>query len=52
LTPAIESLRTPLFYGDPPPTADLVYLLVATVVFLALGARVFTRVDDRIAAEA
>jgi ABC-type polysaccharide/polyol phosphate export permease len=52
LTPAVESLRTPLFYGDPPPTADLVYLLVSTVVFLALGALVFIRVDDRIAAEA
>jgi ABC-type polysaccharide/polyol phosphate export permease len=52
LTPAIESLRTPLFYGDPPPTADFVYLCVATVVFMLLGALVFRQVDDRIAAEA
>jgi lipopolysaccharide transport system permease protein len=52
LTPAIESLRAPLFYGDAPPTADVVYLLVSTVVALALGALVFTRADDRIAAEA
>ena len=52
LTPAIESLRTPLFFGDPPPAADLAYLLVATAASLALGALVFIRADDRIAAEA
>ncbi len=51
VTPAVESFRTPLFAGTAPPTADLVYLLCATVVTLVLGALVFTRVDDRIAAE-
>ncbi len=52
LTPAVESFRTPLFAGEPPPVGDLVYLVVATVVALALGAFVFSSVDDRIASEA
>jgi ABC-type polysaccharide/polyol phosphate export permease len=52
MTPAVESFRAPLFLGEPPPVADLVYLLVATVAALALGAAVFRSVDDRIAAEA
>ena len=52
LTPPVEALRTPLFYGDAPSAGVVVYLLVETVVALALGALVFTRVDDRIAAEA
>lgn len=51
VTPAVESFRAPLFTGEAPPTGDLVYLLCATVVALVLGALVFTRVDDRIAAE-
>jgi lipopolysaccharide transport system permease protein len=51
LTPAVESVRDPLFFGEPPATVDAVYLLVAAVVSLALGAFVFNRVDDRVAAE-
>ena len=34
-----------------PRLADVVYLVVAAAVALALGAFVFTRVDDRIAVE-
>ncbi len=52
MTPAIESFRAPLFLGEAPPVADFTYLVVATVVALALGATVFRSVDDRIAAEA
>jgi ABC-type polysaccharide/polyol phosphate export permease len=52
LTPAIESFRTPLYAGEPPPFGDLLYLVVAAVVSLALGAWIFTRMDDRIASEA
>lgn len=52
LTPAVESFRTPLFAGEPPPVADLLYLVVATLLALALGALVFSSVDDRIASEA
>jgi ABC-type polysaccharide/polyol phosphate export permease len=51
MTPAVESFRAPLFAGTAPATGDLLYLLCATLVALALGALVFTRVDDRIAAE-
>jgi ABC-type polysaccharide/polyol phosphate export permease len=52
MTPAVESFRAPLYAGELPPAGDIAYLLVATVLALALGARVFTSVDDRIAAEA
>jgi ABC-type polysaccharide/polyol phosphate export permease len=51
LTPAVESFRTPLFAGEPPPAGDLLYLVVATAAALALGAAAFRSVDDRIAAE-
>jgi ABC-type polysaccharide/polyol phosphate export permease len=52
MTPAIETYRTPLYAGELPPLADTLYLCVAAVVALAVGAVVFRRVDDRIAAEA
>jgi homopolymeric O-antigen transport system permease protein len=51
LTPAIEALRAPLFFGHAPRAADAIYLVVAAAGALALGAYVFTRVDDRIAVE-
>jgi homopolymeric O-antigen transport system permease protein len=51
MTPAIEALREPLFFGRAPRVADVVYLAVAAVLALALGALVFTRVDDRLAVE-
>jgi lipopolysaccharide transport system permease protein len=51
LTPPLEAFRDPVFFGVPPAAGDVVYLLVAAVVSLALGALVFTRVDDRVAVE-
>jgi lipopolysaccharide transport system permease protein len=51
LTPPIEALRAPLFFGDTPPLADTIYTVVAAIVALALGAFVFSRSDDRIAVE-
>ena len=51
LTPVVECFRTPLFAGEIPSTGDLVYLVIETLVALALGAVVFNAVDDRIAAE-
>jgi lipopolysaccharide transport system permease protein len=51
LTPPIYALRDPLFYGRLPHAWDVVYLCVAAVIALGLGALVFTRVDDRIAVE-
>ena len=51
LTPAIEAFRDPIFFGELPAAGDVIYLVVATVVSLALGALVFSRVDDRVAVE-
>jgi ABC-type polysaccharide/polyol phosphate export permease len=51
LSPAVEAIRAPLFLGHLPHWSDALYLVVATVVSLALGAFVFTRVDDSIAIE-
>ena len=51
VAPAIYAVRDPLWLGRVPRIADIVYLAVAAVVALALGAFVFARVDDRIAVE-
>ena len=51
LSPLIEALRDPLFYGRLPGLGDTIYTIVAAVVALALGAYVFNRVDDQIAVE-
>jgi len=51
LSPAVEAIRAPLFLGTLPRWSDALYLVVASVVSLALGAVVFTRVDDQIAIE-
>ncbi len=51
LTPAIEAVRAPLFWGEWPAAGDTLYLVVEAVVALALGAWVFSRVDDRLAVE-
>lgn len=50
-TPVIEAFRRPLYAGELPRVWDVVYLAGAAVVSLALGAWVFSRVDDRIAVE-
>ena len=51
VTPAIQAFRDPIFFGELPAAGDVIYLAVATVASLALGALVFTRVDDRVAVE-
>ena len=51
LTPPLYALRDPLFYGEVPAAGDVLYLAVAAVVSLGIGALVFRRVDDRIAVE-
>jgi homopolymeric O-antigen transport system permease protein len=50
ITPPIEAIRAPLL-GSWPNVWDVVYLCVACIVSLAIGAWVFNRVDDRIAVE-
>jgi ABC-2 type transport system permease protein len=51
IVPVLESIRDPLFFGEWPAVADVVYALVAAVVSLAFGALVFTRIDERLASE-
>jgi ABC-type polysaccharide/polyol phosphate export permease len=51
LSPAVEAVRAPLFLGQMPFWGDALYLVVACGVALALGAFVFTRIDDQIAIE-
>ena len=51
VTPPVYAVRDPLFFGRLPRAVDVGYLCAAAVVALALGAWVFSRVDDRIAVE-
>jgi ABC-type polysaccharide/polyol phosphate export permease len=51
VAPPIYAVRDALWSGHAPHAGDVVYLLVAAAVALALGAFVFSRVDDRIAVE-
>ena len=51
VAPPIYAIRDAIWSGHAPNVADVVYLCVATVVALTLGALVFRRVDDRIAVE-
>jgi ABC-type polysaccharide/polyol phosphate export permease len=51
ITPPIEAIRAPLWAGEWPRAADVVYLVLAAAGSLAVGALVFRRVDDRIAVE-
>jgi ABC-type polysaccharide/polyol phosphate export permease len=51
VTPPVYALRDTIWRGELPRAGDVIYLAVAAVVALALGAFVFTRVDDRIAVE-
>jgi ABC-type polysaccharide/polyol phosphate export permease len=51
MVPIVEAIRDPLFFGEWPNAVDVVYSLGAGVAALVLGALVFRRVDDRLAAE-
>ncbi len=51
VSPAIEAIRAPLFLGRLPFWGDALYVVLAAAAALALGAFVFTRVDDQIAIE-
>ena len=50
VTPPLLAIRDPLFFGRMPAAGDAVYAVAAAVVALALGALVFPRVDDQLAA--
>ncbi|HWB23575.1 MAG TPA: ABC transporter permease [Gaiellaceae bacterium] len=51
VAPPIFAVRAALWSDHAPRTADMIYLAVAAVISLALGAYVFNRVNDRIAVE-
>ncbi len=51
LTPIVEGLRDPLYFGRMPSATDVVYAFAVGFGSLALGALLFTRVDDRLVAE-
>ncbi len=51
ITPAVLAVRDPLFFGVATAAGDVVYLAVASVLALLVGAVVFRRVDDRVAVE-
>ncbi len=51
LSPPIEALHAVLFYGNLPTWGDTIYTVAAALIALALGASVFTGVDDQIAVE-
>jgi len=51
VTPPVYAVRDALWLGHAPRAADVVYLLVAAALSLALAAFVFRAVDDRIAVE-
>jgi lipopolysaccharide transport system permease protein len=51
VTPAVEAVRDPIFFGELPAAGDATYLAISAVLALALGSWVFSRVDDRVAVE-
>jgi lipopolysaccharide transport system permease protein len=51
VTPVTEALREALFFGHNPSVGDTLYSIGSALVALALGAFLFSRVDDRLAAE-
>ena len=51
IAPPIAAVRDAIWSGRLPRAAEVVYLVVAAALALALGAYVFSRVDDRIAVE-
>jgi ABC-type polysaccharide/polyol phosphate export permease len=51
VTPPIQAIRDPLFWGELPRAIDVAYLAVAAALALVLGALVFRRMDDQIAVE-
>ena len=51
MAPVVEAIRDPLFFGRSPAPVDVVYTVVAGAIALGLGALVFRRMDDQLAAQ-
>ena len=50
MAPIVEAIRDPIFFGELPATGDVIYSFGVALGSLALGAWVFARLDDRLAA--
>jgi homopolymeric O-antigen transport system permease protein len=50
VTPVVEAIRDPLFFGEWPDLGDVVYSVIAGIAALALGVLVAGRIDDQVAA--
>jgi lipopolysaccharide transport system permease protein len=50
VTPFVEAIRDPIFYGEWPQVGDVVYTMIAGLAALALGVVVARRIDDQVAA--
>ena len=50
VSPFVEAIRDPIFYGELPHLGDVVYCVVAAVIALAVGILVARRMDDQVAA--
>jgi lipopolysaccharide transport system permease protein len=50
VTPFVEAIRDPIFFGELPKLGDVVYCFVAGAVALVLGVFVARRIDDQVAA--
>ena len=51
LTPIVEGLRDPLYFGRMPSLTDVLYAVGVALASLALGALFFRRLDDRLVVE-
>jgi ABC-type polysaccharide/polyol phosphate export permease len=51
ITPGLEAVRDPLFFGTLTRPSDAIYSVVAAVVALTVASVVFRRVDDQLAAQ-
>jgi ABC-type polysaccharide/polyol phosphate export permease len=49
VTPFVESIRDPIFFGEWPDLGDVVYSVIVGVGALALGGVVARRIDDQVA---
>jgi lipopolysaccharide transport system permease protein len=50
VTPFVEAIRDPIFFGELPQLSDVLYCVVAASIALVLGALVAGRMDDQVAA--
>lgn len=51
VSPFVRSIRDPIFYGQLPRLVDVVYCTIVAIGALLLGALVFRRMDDQVAAQ-